>query len=255
MSDYYATLGVSKDATVQEIKKAYRQAAMKFHPDRNPDDPDADNKFKAATEAYETLSDANKKAEYDNRGKNNFHSFFTEGGRTEFNMNDFENIFRNFRTASASPRKPLYRANITLQQAYYGTSISFDNQTVRIPAGVRSGNKLYLPDKIVEIHISHHPKFKRSNDDLLVDIKITAVEAMVGLEATITHLNGSKLKFKIPAGCQVGQVIKLSGKGMPNPEHDRHGDLLIRCNITVPTLTDEEKERIVDIHNRKSIVI
>jgi DnaJ-class molecular chaperone len=254
MSDHYATLGVSKDASAQEIKKAYRQAAMKFHPDRNPDDPDADSKFKAATEAYETLSDVNKRAEYDNRGKSSFHTFFRDGGGSTFNTNDFEDLFRQFRTSSA-PRKPLYRANITLQQAYYGTSLRFDNQTVNIPAGIRSGNKLHFQDKMIEVHVSHHPKFKRSNDDLLVDIKISAIEAMVGIEATITHLNGSKLKFKIPAGCQVGQVIKLNGKGMPNPEHDRHGDLLIRCSVTVPVLTDEEKERIVDIHNRKSIVI
>jgi DnaJ-class molecular chaperone len=253
MSDHYDTLGVSKDASESEIKKAYRKLAMKFHPDRNPDDPNADNKFKAATEAYEVLSDANKKAQYDNRGQSHFQSFMNGGN--EFDVTDIDSLFRKFRHQGAAPRKPLYRANITLQQAYYGTALRFDTQTVNIPAGVRSGNKLHFPDKMVEIHVAHHPKFKRSNDDLLVDIKITAIEAMVGIEATITHLNGTKLKFKIPPGTQVGQVVKLNGKGMPNPEHDRHGDLLIRCNVTVPILTDEEKERIVDIHNRKSIVI
>lgn len=74
--DYYEILGVSKDATDDEIKKAYRKLALKYHPDRNPDDPSAEEKFKELGEAYEVLSDADKKAAYDRFG----HAAFEQGG-------------------------------------------------------------------------------------------------------------------------------------------------------------------------------
>ena len=116
--------------------------------------------------------------------------------------------------------------------------------------------KFYADNKIYQVNILSHPKFKRSNDDLLVDVEISAFEAMLGLEIVLEHLDGAKLQFNIPAGIQAGQIVKLSAKGMQNPETDRTGDLLVRCSITTPkNLTEEQKELLKQMPRRDSINI
>ena len=269
--DYYEILGVAKNASEEDIKKAYRKLAMKHHPDRNQGDASkaAEEKFKEAKEAYETLGDKDKREQYDMYGSgaespNKFtHRTWTHGNQDShdifkemFANGAFDDLFRQGNFSSAT-RTTIHPINISLADAYIGKYLRVDGKTtVQIPKGVRPGTKFYADNKIYQVNILSHPKFKRSNDDLLVDVEISAFEAMLGLEIVLEHLDGAKLQFNIPAGIQAGQIVKLSTKGMQNPETDRTGDLLVRCSITTPkNLTEEQKEILKQMPRRDSINI
>ena len=264
MKTHYEVLGVAKDASAKDIKTAYRKLAMQYHPDRNKE-AGADDKIKEVNEAYDILSNEKKKTEYDHiqqyggqpgRGPGGPGGPFQNQGADFGDI--FNQMFGNAHRAQQQQRqqqKQVYQAKLTLADAFTGTSMAIDGRNFNIPRGVRTGNRMYIDDKIIEIFVLPHVKFKRSGDDLLVDITITAIEAMMGMDATISDLKNSKLKFKIPSGIQPGGVIKLGGKGMPNPEYDKVGDLLIRCNITIPKLTSEEKQCIISINRRNTIEI
>jgi molecular chaperone DnaJ len=125
-----------------------------------------------------------------------------------------------------------------------------------VPKGVRSGTKFYVDGKFYRVDVQQHFKFKRSLDDLLVDIEISAIEAMLGIQASLEHLDEARLQFSIPPGIQPGQVVKLSGKGMKNPESDRYGDMLVRIAIRIPqNMSDSDKATLKNINHRDSINI
>lgn len=271
--DYYEVLGLAKTATEDEIKKAYRKLAMKFHPDRNQGEGSkkAEEQFKEVKEAYEHLSDKDKRVEYDSYGHSSNNKFqhtwsnshdddsvFKDIFKDIFGGNsNFDNIFRQGTYNPPPPKSQIYAINISLQDAYIGKYLKVDSKTaIQIPKGVRPGTKFYSGGKIYQVNIQPHHKFKRSNDDLLVDIDINAFEAMLGLEVIFEHLDNTKLQFNIPAGIQHGQVIKLASKGMKNPETDKIGDLLIRCSIAIPkNLTEEQKDMLKKMSKRTSINI
>lgn len=245
MINFYDALGLTKDASSQEIKKAYKKLAMKYHPDRTSGDKAKEETFKQIKEAYEVLSDATKRANYDRSRRPTFKY------ETDFKV-DIDS-FVNSRSRRKSPK--IKKFTISLVEAYTGVTAIDNNRQFIVPQGIRSGSRLMVGKDIVEIHVKSHPKFLRSKDDLLVDITIDAIEAMTGIDATIKHLDGKSYKFKISAGIQQDQIIKLSGKGMPNPETDRYGDLLVRCHITIPILTRAQKDVILALRSRASVDI
>jgi len=267
-SDFYSILGVTKDSTQDEIKKSYRKKAMEFHPDRN-NNPGAEAKFKEVKEAYETLSDESKKGIYDSQGQNtgnrttsgnpfaNWHNFSGSPDFTNDDLSDLYNSWRRREAETAQQKKTKTTITITLEQAYGGVTIPFNNEVLRVPPGVRTGSKLFVQSTIIDIIVQPHTKFKRTNDDLLVDIFISVFESVLGIDnVTLTHLDGKKFQFSIPKGLQHNQVIRLSKKGMPNPETSRYGDLMVRCNVVMPsgTLTAEQKEILEKLFlTRKSI--
>jgi DnaJ-class molecular chaperone len=252
--NYYSILGIEKTASDEDIKKAYRRLAMKYHPDRNQGNPQSEEKFKEINEAYECLSDSSRRQAYDQGalpGQQFQHSqrtwTFGANGQEEF-QEMFRSVFGNqgfnFGFGNAQPRQQQRVViNLSLEEAYRGKKVNADNQAVvNIPAGVRSGTRFFANNVLFHIDIPEHHKFKRSNDDLLVDTSISVAEAILGTEAILEHLDGSKLSFIIPAGIQPGQIVKLGGKGMPNPEIGRYGDLLVRISIEIPKqINDEEK--------------
>lgn len=270
--DYYDVLGVPKNATDDDIKKAYRRAAAKFHPDRvsEAEKAEAEEKFKAAKEAYEYLSDTEKRADYDAYGHQagNFahrpQSYseaekraFAEAFSTIFGSGSKEFRFDDDLFGHRSAAKPTFNINISLVDAYLGKHVKVDASTVvNIPRGVRPGTKLFVNGKIYRIDVQPHPKFKRSNDDLLVDLEISAIEAILGVDTVLEHLDGAKLQFAIPAGIQPGQIIRLGGKGMSNPEIDKVGDLMVRISIKIPRgLSEAEIAAISTVAHRTSINI
>ena len=149
----------------------------------------------------------------------------------------------------------LFRSS--LADAYIGKTISIDGtHSIYIPGGARSGTKFYAEGRTFRVDILPDPKFKRSNDDLLVDVTIDAIEAILGVETILSHLDCVKLQFNIPAGIQPGQIVKLAGKGMKNPETDKVGDILVRITVTIPkVLTDTQKDILKSLTHRSLINI
>ena len=270
--DYYDILGVDKKASKDDIKKAYRKLAQKYHPDRNQE-PGAEDKFKEAKKAYETLYDEQKRAEYDNpqpkftRGGRGYsfrtgdgvHVNVSGGGFDGMTVEEILEALHGDRMGRGFQRRqqhPMAKLTISLEEAYTGTTRTLDGKEFSIPAGVRTGNKLMVDNIIIVINVAGHIKFRRSNDDLNVAVGITAIEAMTGVECTITGLDGKTIKFKIPPGTQYGQVVRLRGKGMPNPEVDYKGDLLIHVAVNIPDdLTKEQLDSIMKLPRRDSIDI
>lgn len=274
--DYYEILGLAKGASDDDIKKNYRKLAMKYHPDRNTDgDPAAaEVKFKELQEAYACLSDPEKKTAYDQYGHQstdpNFNNGFRHGagpGQQWSHTVDINEIFGNM-FGGGNPFNGMFTQhrqqqtqrqflNISLEDAYTGKQVRLVNgASFNIPAGVRTGTRFIHENVIYQIEVNPHEKFKRSNDDLLVDVEISAIEAILGIEATLDHLSNSKLQFTIPAGIQSGQVVRLGGKGMRNPETDQYGSLMVRITVTTPkNLTEEQVAFLKTMHRRELLEI
>jgi DnaJ-class molecular chaperone len=115
-------------------------------------------------------------------------------------------------------------------------------------------NDPQVGDIIIVINIGRHAKFRVAQDDLLTAVQIDAVEAMLGVECNVNNIDGKVIKVKIPAGIQNGKLVRVAGKGMPNPEiTGKRGDLLVQVGISIPNdLTEEEKKAIMNIRHRKS---
>jgi DnaJ-class molecular chaperone len=273
--DYYEILGVAKGASEDDIKKAYRKLAMKFHPDRvaEGDKAAAELQFKEAKEAYECLSEPQKRAAYDQHGHASTDPNFGRGGfnpggaggqfHHTVDINEifgsmfggnhpFGNMFNQTRA-----QQQRHAINISLEDAYIGKQLKLPGgATINIPAGVRHGTRFIHDNAIYDINILQHPKFKRSNDDLLVDIEITAIEAMLSIDVQLDHLDNAVLQFTVPAGIQTGQVVRLGSKGMKNPETDRSGDLMIRITVTTPkNLTPEQIAFLKTMQPRSMLTI
>lgn len=275
--DYYEILGLTKTASEDEIKKSYRKLAMKYHPDRNQGDDSkvAEEKFKEAKEAYECLSDADKRRQYDQFGHvdPNRQQRPQQGGPHVWTFNngagggmpdDIAAVFNQMFGQGGHPfgdmfghrpQQQIHQVTISLEDAYVGKSIKLDNtSTLNIPKGIRHGTRMYVGNKLFAINIQPHHKFKRANDDLLIDIEITAVEAMLGMDAVFEHLDHATLQFSIPAGIQNGQIVRLASKGMKNPESDYIGDMLIRITVTVPRGLTTEQQIALKAFGHRSLI-
>ncbi len=276
--DYYEILSVAKDASDDDIKQAYRRLAMKFHPDRvaEADKPAAELQFKEAKEAYECLSDAQRRSSYNQHGHaatdpnygqgRGFHP--RQGGFSHtVDINEifgsmfggaggpFADMFNQHRQQSQQSQMQRHIVTLLLEDAYTGKVLRLPkNQTINIPPGVRSGTRFVVENSIFEINVQSHTKFKRSNDDLLVDVEISAIEAMLGIDSTLDHLDANQLQFAIPAGIQNGQVVRLSSKGMKNPKTDRYGDLMIRITVTTPKNLTEEQIAFLKTMQRRDML-
>ncbi|MFN8421417.1 MAG: DnaJ C-terminal domain-containing protein [Anaerolineae bacterium] len=277
--DYYKTLGVARNADDKEIKKAYRNLARKYHPDKNPGDQEAESKFKQINEAYEVLSDADKRRKYDQLGSN-YQTWQQGGGRGDFNWGEYSNAnaggeggdsFSDFfstifgggfgtRTRNTPSRgQDIDQAvEITLEEAYHGTERVINRngtkRTIRIPRGAKEGTKVKLSgqgyagfgggpagDLYLVISVKPHPQFERRDDDLYTDLKVDLYKSVLGGEMTVGTLAGVKLR--IPAGTQSGNDPHRRSRMPKLRKEDEYGDLFVRVLVQVPTsLTEEEKK-------------
>ena len=271
MADYYNTLGVSREASADEIKKAYRKLASQHHPDKGGDT----KKFQEVEEAYRTLSDPDKKAQYDNP-RPQFDGFQQYGGMPP----GFEDLMRGFgpfgdifgrRPQPVRNRTLNLQTQVTLEEAFRGKDLianinlpSGRDQLleVKIPAGVRDGNVLRLSgmgddsvgnvprgDIHLAVHVMPHNRFERKNDDLYINLDVSCLEAIVGCSKQFDTIEGTTLEINIPAGTQPGQIMSVQGYGMPLMSDPRmRGRLMLQINITIPrTLTDDQKDLIRQI--------
>lgn len=269
MDEYYTILGVDKNSTQDEIKKAYRRLAAQHHPDRGGDT----KKFQEIQVAYDTLGDPEKRRAYDNPPQQNFQQFggmppgFEEFFSQAFGNSPFGDIFGGRRT---QPRNRTLNLNtqISLEDAFNGKDLiatirlpSGRDQVleVRVPEGIRDGMTLRLAgmgdDTVAnaprgDIHLSvqvlPHNKFRRNNDDLLMDLEINCFEAILGKKEFIETLDKKTLELNIPPGIQPDQTLAVQGYGMPKLEDSRmKGRLLINVKIKIPTFLDDSQKEII----------
>lgn len=264
MSTHYETLGVSEDAGADEIKRAYRQLAMQWHPDKNPGNDAANEKFKSINEAYEILGNEQKRQEYDAQRKGGSswqgHSHAFHGSMEDI----FSQIFGgqgfpgfNFNMPPRNRDIGLTMA-ISLEDAFYGKQVPIGFSTssgrrvdisVSIPPGIESGTRIRYQgqgdhtvtqappgDLYITIDIADHAKFVRNGHNLETDLPVDAISCILGFQKEISGIDGKKLKVSIPAGTQHGTRLRIGGAGMPNRSHpNKRGDMLLIVNILIPT--------------------
>lgn len=292
--DYYQILGVAKNADESEIKRAYRRLARQYHPDKNPGNKTAEDKFKDINEAYEVLGDAQNRAKYDQLGQN-YHRYRQMGGNPQdfdfsqwFNMGgqggqrvnvDFTDLFSGSggmsdffnaifgaggARASGGANNRSYDSeqsvDITLEEAYEGTTRTFSHNgqhfTAKIPAGAKTGTKIRMRGKgharpsggqgdlLLLVNVRPHKVFERDGQTLSVAAAVDVVTAVLGGKVKVPTLTGP-VNLTIPAGTQGGQTFRLRGKGMPRLRaQNQFGDLLATINITVPQKLSEEERTL-----------
>ncbi len=266
--DFYEILGVDKSASDDEIKRSYRKMAMKYHPDVNKE-KEAEVKFKEISEAYQVLSDPNKRKQYDQFGHAAFdaasgfggfhsgqsyqsgpfqYSYSSSSGANFGDFGDPFDIFEQFfgggfRRAQVKPR---YSVRIEFMEAVNGTERKIVHQgkehIVKIPAGVDDGTRIRFNDFDVTIDVKPHEYFKREGLDVFVDHFVSFTTAALGGKETIKTIDGD-LNIKIRPGTQPGTMIRLRGKGIKHVRGRGRGDQYIRIMIKVPTKINRQQKR------------
>lgn len=271
--DLYKTLGVSQQASEDEIRKAYRKLAREYHPDRRPDDPNAAEKFKEIQQAYEVLGDSDKREQYDRYGA----AFQNGGGPGPGGAPvDFEQIFGQGgidlgdlfggafgggggpRTRGPRPTKGQdFKTEITVpfhlmvNGGTYELAMSSNGKRdlldIKIPPGIRNGAIIRLAgqgspgagggppgDLLVTVHSAPHPWFRRDGDNLLIDVPITVSEAVLGAKIDVPTLNDGEVTVTIPPGTSSGAKLRLKEKGIPNSKLGKRGDQFVITKIIAP---------------------
>ncbi|MCA1744516.1 MAG: molecular chaperone DnaJ [Bacteroidales bacterium] len=354
--DYYEILEVSKSASAEEIKKAYRKKAIQFHPDKNPGNHEAEEKFKEAAEAYEILSSEDKRRRYDQYGHagvggasggggygggmsmDDIFSHFGDifggggfggfsgfggfgGGRSQQRVNKGSNLrvkvkltlqeiangvekklkvkkyvscshcsgtgaangssYSDCSTCRGSGQVTRISNTILGQMQTTATCPTCNGEgkiitqkcaqcngeglmrqdevvTIQIPAGVEEGMQLSVSGKgnaarrggingdlLILIQEEKHPELIRDGSDLIYNLSLSVPDAILGSAVEIPTVEG-KVKVKIDAGTQPGKILRLKGKGLPDINGYRRGDLLVRINVYIPKDLPKEETRLVE---------
>ena len=279
MKNYYDILGVSEDASSEQIKKAFKDIAKKEHPDRGGDEA----RFKEANEAYDTLKDAKKRQEYDTIRK---YGQPGTGGNFSFRSGDFfgEDIFEEFFSGFGNPNirtrsfrsRPQRNKSVNVRMAvslkevmnniektisYKLPSGKEEFATVKIPAGVQNGitfkykgmgddsiRNVPRGDLLVQMSVLDCDGFTRDGNDLHTTKTISCFDAIRGCEIEVKELTDKIIKVKVPAGTQPNTMLAVKGKGMPvHKTLNIRGNLLVRIMVLVPQLSKEDLEKIKDL--------
>lgn len=268
----YDILGVKRDASPDEVRAAYRKLARKHHPDINPGDKHAEDRFKQVAAAYEVLSDAKRRAAYDEFGEASLEGGFdpdkareyarwrqTRRQRTEqFDEGPVDFDFGEmFGGAARGPRRgaDLYASlRMTLRQAIEGAEVALEvpgqgTVRVRIPVGAETGSRIRLAGKgapgarggppgdlVIETEIEPHPRVRREGLDLHLVLPVDLDEAYNGANVEVPTFEGPVM-LKIPPRSQNGARLRLRGKGVPRK--DQRGDLIVELDVRMPDRVDE----------------
>ena len=285
MDSYYNTIGVPKNAGDKEIRKAFRKLARKYHPDLNPGDKEAEDKFKRINEAYEILSDSESRKKYDRYGENWKHADRIEaqygsspgapfdrtyrGGFEDlFESNTFTgfgDLFGRRGRASTATRIE-GSVEVDLEEAYSGakrqvtiTSAGKDRRIeVSIPPGVDTGSVVRIsPGKgqelLLNITVTPHKRFTRRGDDLITEVEVPLEDAILGGEVDVQTLKG-RVRLKVPSESQNGQRVRLAEQGMPKlGSAATKGNLFVAIRPIMPkNLTDEQRDLVRKLRELRS---
>ena len=266
--DHYTTLGVSHDASQDEIKRAYRELAKLYHPDQPTGDPE---QFKQINQAYSIVGDEHKRREYDRApNENSFNSFNFSTNSAQ----DFHDFFRDIFGASAGfhhsqytqPKNRDLRATLNVdldsivaaqrRTIHVKTGRSERTVEVDIPAGVNDGatiryrgfgqdvlTRVPPGDLLVTIRVHNVKGFVRDKNNLHSEITVDAVDAMLGGSVEFVNLDGNKVLVKTPAGAQPGQQLRLAGRGLFS--NNSTGDLILTVKISVLKNLSETQKKLL----------
>lgn len=243
MTDHYATLGVARTATADEIKQAFRRLASKYHPDKGGDTA----KFQQIQSAYNTLGDVEKRAVYDNPRPQ------FSAGQSPFDINNIFNMFAQsggFHGSSTQPRRNHVRMSlsISLADAIRGgakavavaTAAGSATVQIDIPAGIDTGDNVQYGgiapgglDLIIQFHVIPDSIWRRDGVNLHADHKVDIWDLILGGDVEITTAQGRTLAFSVAAHTQPGTVIRLRSQGIHTRSGEK-GDLLIRLQAWLP---------------------
>lgn len=268
----YTTLEIAAGASEAEIKKAYRKLARQYHPDVNKD-PKAEEKFKEINAAYEVLSDKDKRAKYDQYGDSmfggqNFHDFSrAQGGNV-----DLDEILRSmfsqgggggfggFGGGFGQTVNLDIDANVTVPFSVavlggkHTINLSGESFDIKIPAGIKSGEKLrvrgkgkrqgsQIGDLYLRIDISPNPEYDREGDTLVKTFNVPLYAALFGGKVSVQTLE-KEVTLKVPENTKNGQRFRLKEMGVVNRQSGARGDLYLKANIVLPTVASIDTELV-----------
>lgn len=282
--DPYQELGVARTASAAEVKKAFHKLAKQLHPDRNPGDAKAEERFKRITAAFDLLGDAEKRAKFDRGeidadGRESFRGGFRGGGAAggrpgggfggRFEGEDLSDIFEMFGGGAAGRQRGpskgqdvRARLEITLEESISGGTrrIAFsDGRTldITIPKGTGDGQTLRLKgqgapgrggqagDALIELQIAPHPLYRREGADLHMEAPVSVPDAVLGGKISVRTPDGT-VNMNIPKGSNAGKVLRLKGRGGYDARTGKRGDLLARLVIALPWEADPKLEAFAE---------
>ncbi|XP_019523412.1 PREDICTED: dnaJ homolog subfamily B member 11 [Hipposideros armiger] len=281
--DFYKILGVPRSASIKDIKKAYRKLALQLHPDRNPDDPRAQEKFQDLGAAYEVLSDSEKRKQYDTYGEEGL----KDGHQSSHGDIFSQYVVRNKPVARQAPGKRKCNCRQEMRTTQLGPgrfqmtqevvcdecpNVKLVNEErtleVEIEPGVRDGMEYPFigegephvdgepGDLRFRIKVVKHPIFERRGDDLYTNVTISLVESLVGFDMDITHLDGHKVHVSRDKITRPGAKLWKKGEGLPNFDNNNiKGSLIITFDVDFPKeqLTEEAREGIKQLLKQGSV--
>ena len=258
MPDQYAALGVAKNATQDEIKKAFRKLASQHHPDKGGDT----QKFQEIQAAYDTLGDAAKRQQYDNPAPQ-FQGF---AGGPQFNMGDiFAQMFGGHPGfAGQHPRRNHARMSlwITLRdvltgghrQVAIGSPQGQSTIEIDVPMGIDDGDMVQYQglapggqDLVIEFKIHPHPQFRRDGLNLTVDHRCSVWDMIQGGDTTVNHLDGNQLLVTVPPLTDNGTTLRLRGRGLRDRKGNK-GDLFVKLHALLPRSISPELIEAIQKH-------
>jgi molecular chaperone DnaJ len=258
--DYYALLGVPETASEQDVTRAYRRLARQLHPDVNPDKPDAEDRFKEVSAAYDVLGDAAKRKEYDELrrsprrgpGDGGFQIHVDDLG----DLGDLSDLFGGlFGSAGRSRRGRDVETEVELgfEDALRGATVKVGSARVRVPAGIEDGQMIRVPgqgadgrdggprgDLYVTVRVAPHRLFGRQGANLSLRVPVTFAEATLGADIRVPTLDAEPVTLRIPAGTPSGRTFRVRGRGVLGT-----GDLLVTVDVAVPRKLSEEQRQAV----------
>lgn len=261
--DYYKTLGVGKNASPDEIKKAYRKLASQYHPDKGGDT----HRFQEIQVAYDTLSDPRKKQEYDNPNPFNGQAQGFPGGfHFNFSSDGFQDIFSTFfgqQNPFQKQQRQIFRTkvNVSLQDAYNGVSQTLQLQTgegtkvlkINVPRGVESGAQLRYDNVlegatlIIEFHVVSDSRFERHGATLVTNYPISVLDLLTGTKIDFKTISGKEITVNVKPKTQPNTQLKISGEGMPT-QNNMFGDQIILLKPFVPDNISDELINYINNH-------